>query len=293
MAHPWDRSVFTLVMPDAIATHRHTEVLRRIEGAGYRIAYFELLTVAPEQLDEVYAEQIKSVWDAYFYRLLDKLFLSGPVIGLVMEDVTGGEEDAHRRLKLLKGATDPNKAAPGTIRRDLGGINSMLAFMHAADQPEVSVREAGLLFTAPVSADAPPRGDAAAGTDETAAHAVCDLLASGPAETRGFPEVLAGHRSRVAGAAWHDLSERGRATAREATARGTLAEPGLGALIADGLRGGEAHPAHGLLHADWRPGLPTLPERRYLTALAGLGLPRDHWEELVLLTSAYFPPKAA
>jgi hypothetical protein len=45
------------------------------------------------------------------------------------------------------------------------------------------------------------------------------------------------------------------------------------------------------LRADWRPRLPCLPERRYLTALAGLGLPRDPWEELVLLTSAYFPSK--
>ncbi|MEO3814448.1 nucleoside-diphosphate kinase [Sphaerisporangium sp. B11E5] len=291
MAHAWDRSVFTLIMPDAIATHRHTEVLRRIEEAGFQVAYFELLTVAPERLDELYSEQIKSVWDAYYYRLLDRLFLSGPVIGLVMEDVSGGEEDAHRRLKLLKGATDPNRAAAGTIRRDLGGVNSMLAFMHAADQPEVSVREAGLLFSVDVTPDAPPRGTAAAGTDAAAAHAVCGLLASGPAETRGFPEVLAGHRARVAGAAWHDLSEGGRAVAREAMTRGTLAEPGLGARVADGLRGGTAHPAHDLLRADWRPGLTSLPERRYLAALAGLGLPRDPWEELVLLTSAYFPSK--
>jgi nucleoside diphosphate kinase len=289
-SHPWHRFILALVLPDAIIRHLHEQIVARIRGAGYEIAYFELLHVTPEQLTEMYDEQIKTTWEAYRYRLLDRLWAFGPTIGLVLEDVTGGSDDPHQRLKRLKGATDPAKAAPGTIRRDFGGVNAMLSFLHASDQPDVSVQESRMLFGARVSAQAPLRGERADGTSAEDAEAMLRLLTVGAPETRGFTEVLADHRASVIAAAWHDLTQDGRALAAAASAGGTLAEVGIGAKIADGLPGGPAHPAFELLRAEWQPGLPSLAERDLLTRCAGLGLERDAWAEIVLLTSAYFAP---
>lgn|GEM_PF-1000054 len=293
--HPWHRFVLALVLPDAIVRHLHTGVVRRMLDAGFAISYFELLNVTPEQLTEMYDEQIKTTWEAYRYRLLDRLWAFGPVIGLVLEDVSGGADDPHQRLKRLKGATDPGTSPPGTIRRDFRGVNAMLSFLHASDQPEVSVQEATMLFGAKVSADTPLRGDRADGTSAEDARAVLRLLTTGAPETRGFAKVLADHRASVIAAAWHDLTPDGRALAAaaspvEPSAPGSLAEVGIGARIAQGLPGGRAHPAHELLTAEWQPGLPALPERELLVRCAGLGLDRDPWAEIVLLTSAYFPP---
>jgi hypothetical protein len=147
-----------------------------------------------------------------------------------------------------------------------------------------------MLFRAKVSADAPPHGDPCDGTAAADAHTVLGLLTTSPAETRGFTEVLAEHRARVLGAAWPDLAPDGRALAAAALRDATLTRVGAGVPIAAGLRGGPVHPAHALLTAEWRPGLPALPEAELLARCAALGLPRDPWTEIVLLTSAYFTP---
>ena len=321
--HPWHRSVFTLILPDAIRRQAHREILRRLAGEGFRIAYFELLDVRPEQLDALYDEQITNAWSAYRYRLLDQLWALGPVAGLVLEDGSDAA-DPHARLKALKGATDPGAAAPGTIRRDLRGINAMLSFLHAADRPEVSAREAAMLFSAAMPEAGPPRGDSGSGTAEHDALAVLALGENAVPETRGFREVLTEHRSRVIRAAWRDLTPAGRAlaaatagnrfAARVAVAAGDgfaaraaapvlqgvadprsvpgegLAEVGAGTRIAEDIRGGPVHPAAALLGAEWRPGLPTLAERSLLRHCAALGVECDAWTRIVLLTSAYFAP---
>lgn len=292
--HPWHRSVFTLILPDAIRRQAHREILRRLTEKGFRIAYFELLDVRPEQLDALYNEQITNAWSAYRYRLLDHLWALGPVIGLVLQDESGAA-DPHARLKALKGATDPGVAAPGTIRRDLRGINAMLSFMHAADSPEVSAREAAMLFSAEMSQAGPPRGDRDSGTAEADAHAVLALSENAVSETRGFRDVLAEHRSRVICAAWRDLAPAGRHLAAAAAGDGLvdgrgLAEVGVGVRIAEGIAGGPVHPAAALLGAEWRPGLPALAERSLLRHCAALGVECDAWTRIVLLTSAYFAP---
>jgi nucleoside diphosphate kinase len=285
--HPWHRSVFALILPDAIRRQTHREILRRLAGEGFRIAYFELLDVRPEQLDALYDEQITDAWSAYRYRLLDQLWALGPVAGLVLEDGSGAA-DPHGRLKALKGATDPGAAARGTIRRDLRGINAMLSFLHAADSPEVSAREAAMLFSAEMPAAGPPLGNSGSGTAEGDALAVLALGENAVPETRGFREVLTEHRSRVIRAAWRDLTPPGRALA--ATTGDRLAEVGFGTRIAEGIRGGPVHPAAALLGAEWRPGLPALAERSLLRHCAALGVECDAWTRIVLLTSAYFAP---
>lgn len=299
--HQWDRHVFSLIMPDAFSRQVAGAIVERLGSAGFVVRYSRLLRVAPEQLDEVNAANIKHHWDSYRYRLLDRLFLSGPVLALVYEDISGRVEDSHSRLKQLKGATDPRLAAAGTIRRDLGGINAMLALMHAADTPDRSLLEARLfLGESVVDTDAPPFGSAAAGTDSSSTEAVLALLAAAPPERRGFDEVLHGHRAQVLAAAWSDLTPAGRSLAQDALGplgpAATISPLGLaddeiGPKLAETLRSGTAHPAYDLLRAGWQPGLFGLAERDLRRAQATLELPADPWADLVLLTSAQFAPR--
>lgn len=289
--HEWQRSVLSLVMPDAVVRHLATSIVERVEKEGFLVSYCRPLEVAPERLDALFETQLRRTDEAYRFRLLDRLFAFGPVIGLVYEDVSDSPEPAHERLMRIKGATDPRDAAPGTLRRDFGGINAMLNLVHIADQPAQSALEAELLFGPDeVAQDRPPRGSAEHGTDRESALSLLRMLETAPRESRSFDDVLAGHRACVLSACWTQLSAAARSAAAAALDGGALSEIGIGARIADGLCGAEAHPAYYLLRADWQPGHQALPERELLKALAGLGLPRDRWAELVLLTSACFAP---
>ncbi|GLH99773.1 nucleoside-diphosphate kinase [Phytohabitans aurantiacus] len=289
--HPWERHVFSLIMPDAISQRVHGEIVARMRAAGFAVRYASLIRVAPEQLDAVNAANIKHKWDTYHYRLLDRLFRYGPVVALIYEDVSG-DADAHARVKRLKGATDPRMAATGTIRRDLGGVNAMLALMHAADTPDRSRREAGwFLGESVVGGESPPHGAAPTGTDWSHARTLLALLEHGAPERRGFDEVLHGHRAAVLAAAWPDLSPPGRALAATALDQGGLADDAIGPKLAETLRQGGTHPGYDLLRAGWQPGQFSLTERDLRRCVAALELPPDPWAEMVLLTSAAFAPR--
>jgi nucleoside diphosphate kinase len=290
--HRWDRHIFSLIMPDAFSRQVAGAIIERMGSVGFVVRYASLVRVAPEQLDEVNAENIKHHWDSYRYRLLDRLFLSGPVLALVYEDISDRADDAHARVKRLKGATDPRLAAPGTIRRDLGGINAMLALMHAADTPARSLLEARLfLGDSMAGTDAPPYGTAAAGTDFPSVQILLALLAAPSPERRGFDDVLHGHRAQVLAAAWSDLTPAGRSLAEDALGSVGLAADAIGPKLAEALRPGPAHPAYDLLRAGWQPGLLSLTERDLRRGQAALELPADPWADLVLLSSAQFAPR--
>jgi nucleoside diphosphate kinase len=279
-------------MPDAITQHVHADIVERMRGAAFVVRYASLVRVRPEHLDEVNAANIKHKWDSYHYRLLDRLFTYGPVIAVVYEDVSDSDEDPHARAKRLKGATDPRAAAAGTIRRDLGGINAMLALMHAADTPARSLLEARLFLGESVVADdSPLHGSASSGTDWTDARLLFELLGSPPVDRRGFDEVLHGHRAAVLAAAWDDLTPAGRALAAAGMDQQDLADDMIGPKLAETLRYRAGHPAHELLRAGWQPGLFAPTERDLRRWAAALELPPDPWAEMVLLTSAAFAPR--
>jgi len=129
-----------LVKPDGVNRGLVGEVLRRIEGKGYRFAAIEFRTATPELLAEQYAEhQGKS-----FYQPLLEFMLSGPVVAAV---ATG--ERVIDGFRSLAGATDPTAAAPGTIRGDLardwgGGVIQNI--VHGSDSPGSAAREIALWF---------------------------------------------------------------------------------------------------------------------------------------------------
>jgi nucleoside-diphosphate kinase len=129
-----------LVKPDGVRRGLIGEVIRRIEAKGYRLVRLELRSATPDLLAEHYAEHHGKP----FYEPLVEFMLSGPVAALVVEG-----ERVVEGFRSLAGATDPTKAAPGTIRGDLGrdwGEKVQQNLVHGSDAPESAEREIGIWF---------------------------------------------------------------------------------------------------------------------------------------------------
>ena len=129
-----------LVKPDGFARGLTGEVLRRIEGKGYRLVALQVLTPDLERLHVHYEEHIGKP----FFEPLCEFMSSGPVAAVVIEG-----ERCVEGFRALAGATDPTKALPGTIRGDLGrdwGTPVQQNIVHGSDSAESSAREIGIWF---------------------------------------------------------------------------------------------------------------------------------------------------
>ncbi len=100
-----------LVKPDGFARGLTGEVIRRIERKGYRLVALRILTPTRQMLGVHYAEHAEK---PFFGELVD-FMSSGPVTAIVIEG-----QQCIAGFRSLAGVTDPTKAAPGTIRGDLG-----------------------------------------------------------------------------------------------------------------------------------------------------------------------------
>ncbi len=129
-----------LVKPDGFERGLTGEVLRRIEAKGYTLAQLQILTPDRERLAQHYAEHEGKP----FYEPLLEFMSSGPVTAAVVEG-----DRCIEGFRSLAGATDPTKAAPGTIRGDLGrdwGPGVQKNIVHGSDSPESAEREIGIWF---------------------------------------------------------------------------------------------------------------------------------------------------
>ncbi len=129
-----------LLKPDAVARNLRGEVLRRIEGKGYTVVEMVQRTATRDELAVHYAEHREKP----FYEGLVDFMLSGPVVALVVEG-----HQVVQGFRSLAGATDPTKAAPGTIRGDLGrdwGNGPQENIVHGSDSVESAVRELEIWF---------------------------------------------------------------------------------------------------------------------------------------------------
>jgi nucleoside-diphosphate kinase len=129
-----------LVKPDGVRRGLVGEVLRRIEAKGYTFAAIELRTAPRDLLEQHYAEHVGKP----FYNPLVEFMSSGPVVAAVVEG-----QQCIASFRALAGATDPVKAAPGSIRGDLGrdwGVSVQQNLVHGSDSPESAAREIGLFF---------------------------------------------------------------------------------------------------------------------------------------------------
>jgi len=127
---------FSIVKPDGVARNLIGEVYRRFEKAGLSIVACKLV-----QLSKAEAEGFYAVHKARpFFNDLVKYMTSGPVVLQVLEG-----DNAVARNREIMGATDPKKAAPGTIRADLA--ESIEAnTVHGSDSAENAALEIAYFF---------------------------------------------------------------------------------------------------------------------------------------------------
>lgn len=289
----WDRTVFALVAPDAIARHAGGEVLRRMAAEGFVPVAWKPLWRRPAALDAFNERNISQVWQTYLYRLVDRLFRFGPSIALLMYDDTPvAGVSSHDRLRALKGASQPELVKAGTIRGDLDSTNIMLALMHSSDTAAESQQEAAV-FTGPEGFST--------GEQRELWTLIRAMELGCPVERRGFEGVLAGLRARIIGALWDELPPPARDLADALIDGGVseLAATGAGAKLADLLDRAD-HPLEPVLRNDFAAQAPpdvdlspVLDIDHVHGLLRTYGVALDQWEDIVLATSLRFPPRRA
>ena len=125
-----------IIKPDAFGRGISGEILSRIHKAGFKIVAAKSLRLTAAQAEGFYAVHR----ERSFFRELTEFMSSGKVIALVLE--------AEKGIALWRdtmGATDPAKATPGTIRRDLGA-SIQNNCTHGSDAPETAAFEIGYFF---------------------------------------------------------------------------------------------------------------------------------------------------
>ena len=125
-----------LVKPDGVKRGLSGEILRRLERKTLKIVAARLLAVTPEVAAQHYAEHAGKP----FYPGLLAHITSGPVLALAVEG-----RSAIAVVRLLTGATNPQTAAPGTVRGDFGSAVTP-NLIHASDSPASAQRELALYF---------------------------------------------------------------------------------------------------------------------------------------------------
>jgi nucleoside-diphosphate kinase len=125
-----------LVKPDGVARGLVGEVISRLEAKGLRLVAAELRTLPREIAEEHYGEHRERP----FFASLVEFITGGPLLALVVEGPR-----AIEAFRALAGATDPVKAAPGTIRGDLA-LEVQSNIVHGSDSPESAAREIALFF---------------------------------------------------------------------------------------------------------------------------------------------------
>jgi nucleoside-diphosphate kinase len=128
---------FSIIKPDAVARNLTGAINAMIEQAGLRIVGQRRVQITREQAETFYAVHRER---PFFGELVD-FMISGPVVVQVLEG-----ESAIAKYREIMGATDPAKAAPGTIRKVHAksiGENSV----HGSDAPDTAAKEIAQFFS--------------------------------------------------------------------------------------------------------------------------------------------------
>jgi nucleoside-diphosphate kinase len=127
----------SIVKPDAVAKNVIGEIYNRFEKAGLKIVAAKMKQLTPADAARFYAVHEGKP----FYDDLVAFMTSGPVMIQVLEG-----ENAIAKNRELMGATNPQEAAPGTIRADFAKSIDANA-VHGSDAPETAAYEIGVFFT--------------------------------------------------------------------------------------------------------------------------------------------------
>jgi nucleoside-diphosphate kinase len=128
---------FTMIKPDAVQDGHIGAILAQINQAGFRIVAMKMMHLSADKAGAFYAVHKERP----FYGELVSFMSSGPIVAAVLE-----KDNAVEDFRTLIGATDPAKAAPGTIRANYArnvGENAV----HGSDSDENAAIEASFFFS--------------------------------------------------------------------------------------------------------------------------------------------------
>ncbi|HXN52194.1 MAG TPA: nucleoside-diphosphate kinase [Candidatus Acidoferrum sp.] len=127
---------FAIIKPDAVGRGLQGEILSRIHKAGFRIVAIKSMRLTKDEAAGFYAVHRERP----FFGELTDFMSSGKIFAMVLE-----AEGAIAKWRDTMGATDPKRAAPGTIRHDLGtSIGNNVT--HGSDAPETAAFEISYFF---------------------------------------------------------------------------------------------------------------------------------------------------
>ncbi len=129
-------TTFSIIKPNAVKKGVIGSIIKKFEDQGLKVAAAKLVILDKAKCQEFYAEHKERP----FFGELVSFMTSGPVVLMALKG-----ENAVMRNREIMGATDPKKAAPGTIRAEFGdnvGENSV----HGSDSAASAQRELGLFF---------------------------------------------------------------------------------------------------------------------------------------------------
>ncbi len=128
---------FAIIKPDAVEARNAGKIVSRIEAEGFRVVAMKKHEISKAQAEEFYAEHKEKG----FFSSLVSYMTSGPVYVLVLE-----RENAVAHWRTVMGATNPEKADPGTIRREFGQSIERNA-VHGSAVPADAAREVTFFFS--------------------------------------------------------------------------------------------------------------------------------------------------
>ena len=127
---------FSIIKPDAVAKNAIGQILARFEAAGLKIIAARMMHLSRAQAEGFYAVHRERP----FFKDLVDFMISGPVLVQVLQG-----DNAILKNRELMGATDPKKAAKGTIRADFAASIDANA-VHGSDAPETARTEIAFFF---------------------------------------------------------------------------------------------------------------------------------------------------
>jgi len=125
-----------IIKPDAVKKNIIGKIIQRIEDEGFKIAAMKMVNLTKDDAKGFYIVHK----DRPFYNDLTNFMSSGPAVVMILE-----ADDAISRWRAVMGATDPAKAAPGTIRREFGFSVERNA-THGSDARETAEWEIAYFF---------------------------------------------------------------------------------------------------------------------------------------------------
>lgn len=125
-----------IIKPDAVQRNLTGKILARLEEEGFLILGLKMVCLSKADAERFYAVHRQRP----FFQSLTSYMASGPVVPVLLQ-----RDNAIQTLRDIMGATDPAKAADGTIRK-LWGLNVEQNSIHGSDAPDTAATEIAFFF---------------------------------------------------------------------------------------------------------------------------------------------------